>query len=180
MGLFDQVLGAIANPNQQGNQDQLGNILGTLQQVSNSRNLDASTTQTALSTVGSFVRSALQQQRQTQGERHVEDIVNQFGGTSPSTDAVRAVFNPSQQDQLVQVISQKTGISSQMIHSLLPMLVPIVLNFLKTGATQQNAGIGSSANSNSVLNSFLDADGDGDVDMGDAMMMAGRYMNQSR
>jgi hypothetical protein len=56
----------------------------------------------------------------------------------------------------------------------LPTLVPLALNFLKTGNSAQNPG----NSSNSVLNSFLDADGDGDVDLGDALQMAGKYLNQ--
>jgi hypothetical protein len=58
-----------------------------------------------------------------------------------------------------------------MIEQLLPVLVPIVLNFLKTGASSQSGG-------NSVLNSFLDADNDGDVDIADAMQMATRYLGR--
>lgn len=185
MGLFDQVLGAIANPNQQASPDQLGTILGTVQQLSNSRGMDAATTQTVLSTVGSYVRSSLQQQRQTQGNSQVEQIVNHFGGTQPNQDAVQAVFSPHQQSQVIEAVAQRTGINPQMIQTLLPILVPLVLNFLKTGAGRSSAPTAGSrptagSQSNSVLNSFLDADGDGDVDMGDAMQMAGRYMNQPR
>jgi hypothetical protein len=53
---------------------------------------------------------------------------------------------------------------------MLPTLVPLALNFLKTG----NNGQGS----NSVLSSFLDADGDGSFDMGDAMQMASGFLNR--
>ncbi|MFM7425683.1 MAG: hypothetical protein ACKO7W_11940 [Elainella sp.] len=41
------------------------------------------------------------------------------------------------------------------------------------------AGVpGSQTGNNTVLDSFLDADGDGDVDIGDAMSMAGCFLNQ--
>jgi hypothetical protein len=50
-------------------------------------------------------------------------------------------------------------------------VVPLVLNLLKTGSNQQQ----SASTSNSVLNSFLDADGDGDVDIADAMRLGGQY-----
>jgi hypothetical protein len=60
------------------------------------------------------------------------------------------------------------------------MLVPIVLNLLKSGSSVHNpaAAQSASAGSNPVLNSFLDANGDGNVDIGDAMSMAGRYLSQ--
>jgi hypothetical protein len=56
---------------------------------------------------------------------------------------------------------------------MLPTLVPLLLNFLKTGAPIQDQ-----AGANPVLNSFLDSDGDGDVDIADAMRMAGGFLGQ--
>jgi hypothetical protein len=56
---------------------------------------------------------------------------------------------------------------------MLPILVPLVLKFLQSGNNTQNP-----QGSNPVLNTFLDADGDGDVDIADAMQMAGRYMGR--
>jgi hypothetical protein len=189
MGLFDQILGAIDSPNQQASPDQIGGILGTVQQLASSQGMDANTTQMAMSVLGGYVRSALQQQRQTQGVASAEAIVNQYGGTSPNPAAVQALFGGNQQNQVVQAITQRTGIPPQTIQMLLPVLVPLVLNLLKTGAstssTPANAptstaptAAGSSDVNNSVLSAFLDADGDGDVDVGDAMRLAGQFMNR--
>lgn len=181
MGLFDQILGAIDNPNQQASPVQLSNILGATQQLESSQGMDQGTAQTAMSVVGSYVRSALQEKRQTQGADRAEAIVNQYGGTTPSSDAVQALFGGNQQNQVIQAVSQRTGIPPQTIQMLLPILVPLVLNLLKTGSGNANAPASTSAaGGNSVLNAFLDADGDGDVDVGDAMRLAGRYMNQPR
>lgn len=174
MGLFDQILSAIDNPNQQANTNQLGNILGTVNQVANNYNIDPATTQTMLSMVGGYVRSALQQQQATAGNEQAQMMVNQYSGTTPNDQAVQALFPGQWQTQIIQEISQRTGINSQTIQSLLPILIPVVLNLLKTGSTTQNATQGG----NPVLNSFLDADGDGDVDISDAIQMAGRYMNR--
>jgi hypothetical protein len=172
MGLFDQILGAIDNPNQQANPDQLSAILNTVQQTASSQGVQPAATNDVMSMLGGYVRSALQQQATTGGRGQAEAIVNQFGGTSPSASALQAVFSPTQQQQVAQAISQRTGISSDAILAMLPMLVPVVLNLLKSGARNQQGG------SNSVLDTFLDADGDGDVDIGDAMAMAGRYLTQ--
>lgn len=57
MGLFDQILGAVANSNQQGSLGQLGSIISTVDQLSNSTGADASTIQSLLSVVGGQVRS---------------------------------------------------------------------------------------------------------------------------
>ncbi|WNZ21930.1 DUF937 domain-containing protein [Leptolyngbya sp. NK1-12] len=180
MGLFDQILSAVNNPNQQASPDQLGAILNTVQQLSNRQGLNPSTTQTAMSVVGSYVRSALQQQRNAGGNARAEAIVNQYGGTSPSLGALDALFSPAQQRQVADAVAQRTGISADQVIALLPILVPIVLNLLKQGSTTRtaNAPTANTTGSNSVLDSFLDADGDGDVDVGDAMSLAGRFLNQ--
>ncbi|HEY9630066.1 MAG TPA: DUF937 domain-containing protein [Coleofasciculaceae cyanobacterium] len=180
MGLFDQILAAIDNPSQQANPDQLSTILQTVQQAGSAQGVQPSATNDVVSMLGGYVRSALQQQAATGGRGQVESIVNQFGGTSPSTAALSAVFNPAQQQQVAQAISQRTGISADAILGMLPMLIPVVLNLLKSGAANQSGAVrpAGQGSSNPVLNSFLDADGDGDVDIADAMSMAGRYLGQ--
>jgi Bacterial protein of unknown function (DUF937) len=174
MGLFDQILGAVANPNQQGSLGQLGSILNTVNQLSNSTGADPSTIQSVLSVVGGQVRSALQQKQATEGNEAVESLVNQFAGTSPDPQAVDSVFSPSMQQQVAEVVAQRTGLDAGMIQQILPQVVPVVLNFLQSGANTQNPQSGG----NSVLNSFLDADNDGDVDIADAMQLASRHFGQ--
>jgi hypothetical protein len=174
MGLFEQIIGAVANPNQQGNIGQIGNIINTVQQLSNTTGADSGTMQTVFSIVGGQVRSALQQKRETDGNEAAEAVVNQFGGTSANYDAVASLFSPGMQQELAETVAQRTGLDANMIQQLLPMLVPVVLNVLKSGANTQNPLGGG----NPVLNSFLDADNDGDVDIADAMQMANRYMGR--
>jgi hypothetical protein len=169
MGLFDQILGAVANPNQQGSMGQLGTILNTVQQLSNTTGADPAAMQSVLSVVGGQVRSALQQKRETQGPEAVENFVNEYAGTSPNPQAVNSLFSPRVQQQVAQAASRYTGLDTSMILQVLPLLVPIVLNFLKSGANNQGSG-------NPVLNSFLDSDRDGDVDIADVMRMVGQYM----
>ena len=173
MSLFDQIINAIDNPGQQASPGQLGEILSTVQQLSNNSHTDPSTIQSVLSVVGSHARSALQEKRANEGEQQTQEFVNQFGGTQPSTQAVQLLFNTPQIQQIVAEVERRTGLSSTMIQSMLPMLVPLVLKFLQTGNST-----GNPQGSNPVLNSFLDADGDGDVDLADAMQMAGRYLGQ--
>lgn len=173
MALFDQIINAFDNPNQQGNPDQLSSIFSTVQQLSNNSNTNPSTMQSVLSIVGQHARSALQQKRATEGYEQTQDFVNQFGGTHPSNQAVNMLFSTPQLQQIVQEVGRRTGLDSNTIQAMLPMLVPIVLKLLQTGTSNQNP-----QGSNSVLNSFLDADNDGDVDIADALNMAGRYMGR--
>jgi Bacterial protein of unknown function (DUF937) len=174
MGLFDQILGAVANPNQQGSLGQLGSILSTVDQLSNSTGADPSTIQSVLSVVGGQVRSALQQKQATEGNEAVQSIVNQFAGTSPDPQAVDSVFPPGMQQQVAEIVAQRTGLDAGMIQQILPHVVPVVLNFLQSGANAQNPQSGG----NPVLNSFLDADNDGDVDISDAIQLASRHIGR--
>jgi hypothetical protein len=176
MGLFDQIVSAIDNPNQQANPSQLGGIINTVQQLSSAQGVDSSTTQTLLSSVGGYVRSALQQQA-AGGRSNAEAIVNQYSGTSPNAAAVQALFSPAQQQQVAQATSQKTGINAEIIVAMLPTLIPIVLQLLQSGASNQGSQA-AGGGSNSVLNTFLDSDGDRDVDIGDAISLASRFLNR--
>jgi hypothetical protein len=83
------------------------------------------------------------------------------------------LFGAPQIQQIVQEVERRTGLSSGTVQAMLPILVPIVLKFLQTGTSTT-----PSQGSNPVLNTFLDADGDGDVDIADALRMAGRHFGQ--
>jgi hypothetical protein len=174
MGLFDQILGAVANPNQQGSLGQLGGIINTVNQLSDRTGADPSTIQSVLSIVGGQVRSALQNKQATDGNEATQTLVNEYAGTSPNPQAVDSLFSSDMQQQVAEVAAQRTGLDTGMIQQLLPLAVPLVLKFLQSGANAQNPQAGG----NPVLNSFLDADGDGDVDIADALQMASRYMKQ--
>jgi Bacterial protein of unknown function (DUF937) len=171
MGLFDQILGAVANPNQQGNLGQLGGIINAVQQMSGNAGTDSSTMQTVMSVVGSQVRSALQDKQANEGPDAVNDLVNEYAGNSENPDAVASVFPSGMEQQVAQIAAQRTGLDPNMIQQMLPMIVPVVLNFLRSGASTSGGG-------NPILNSFLDSDGDGDVDIADAMRMASQYMGK--
>lgn len=171
MGLFNQIVNAINNPTQEASSGQLANIISTAQELGNNSGASFDQVQSVMSIVGNFTRSTLQQKRTTDGEQQVESLVNQFSGNVANTLAVQALFNAPQVEQMVQLAAEKTGLPSNTIKSMLPAIVPLVLNFLKTGNQVNSQG------TNNVLNSFLDADGDGDVDISDAMKMASRFIN---
>ena len=174
MGLFDQIINAIDNSNQEASSGQMATILSTMQQLSDSYGADPSTVQSVLSIVGNYVRGALQQKRSTDGNEEAQAVVNQYSGTYPNPQAVHTLFSPNQEDAIAQDAAQQTGLNVGTIQEMLPIVIPLVLNLLQTGTHQQNPQGGS----NPVLSAFLDADRDGDVDIADAMQMAGRYLSR--
>ena len=173
MGLFDQILASVSDPNQQGSNDQMGSILNTVQQLGGQHGTDPSTMQTLVSVVGGYVRSSLQETRDSAGPDQAQAIVNQFSGTSHNPQAVSALLNPIMQQQVVQDLMQRTGLNPQTIESMLPVLIPLALNLLQGGNNTQNPQAG-----NPLLNTFLDSNHDGNVDLGDALGMASQFMNR--
>lgn len=163
MGLFDQILGAVSNSNQPGGLDNLVNIAMAVKQLGNGVGADSSTMQSILSVVGKQVQSSLQTKQATEGSEAVENLVNQFAGTSADSQAVDSLFSPEIQAQVAKNASQGTNLDVNTIQKLLPSLVPLVLNFLQSGG-------------NPLLNKFLDVDGDGDVDIADAIKLASRFL----
>ena len=174
MGLLDQLMGAVANPNQQANPDQLSAIFNTVQQMSGNYGVESNATQAVLSALGGHVKTALQQQQQTVGTEGVAAIVNQVSGTHPNAGALDALFGGNQQ-QVVQSVSQQSGVNASTIQAMLPALIPLVMSVLQSGAMNQGGATGAGGG-NPILNAFLDGDRDGDTDLGDLMSMAGRFM----
>ena len=174
MGLFDQIIGAVSNPNQQASLGQLGSIINAVNQLGNATGTNPSTIQSVVGVVGNYVRSALQQKQASEGNEATQALVNQYAGTSSNPQAVSSLFPPQMQQQVAQVASQNTGLDAGTIVQLLPVIVPIVLNLLQSGANTQN----TQTSGNSVLNSFLDANGDGNVNVADALQLFSKYVGR--
>lgn len=172
MGLFDQILSAVNNPNLQANMGQLESIVSTVQNLSTTTGTDPGTIQSVVGIVGNYVRGALQQKRDTEGNESAQALVNEYAGTDFDSQAVNSLFSPDMQQQLAGVAAQRTGLDASTIQQLLPVVVPVVLKFLQSGTNVQNQA------GNPVLNNFLDADGDGDVDIADAIQLASRYVGR--
>lgn len=163
MGLFDQILGSVSQ--QSGGIGQLVGIANTFQQISNNTGTDTSTMQSVLSIVGQQVHSSLKAKQENEGTEAVENLINQFAGKSPDSGAVDSLFSPDTQQQVTEIASERTGLDGEVIQQLLPSLVPLVLKFLQSGG-------------NPLLSQFLDADGDGDIDIADAIQFMNRFLGK--
>ena len=171
MSLFNQILGAISDPSKEASQSQLTSIINTVQTLSQNYDANPSTIQTAMSVVGKYTKNALQEKRQEEGEVGTQKLISQFAGTTANNQILDLLFSTPQLNSLTQEVETKTNLNQGTIQSILPVLVPLILNFLKTGNDS-----GSSFTSNPILTSFLDKDGDGDVDIADAIQLAGKYI----
>jgi uncharacterized protein YidB (DUF937 family) len=168
MGLFFEMLNAINNPNQQGNVDQLSTIVNSVQQLGANRGVDASTLQTVLSTIGEYIRPALSQQNVTTGSQPLNNLVSQFTDTQADAGALPSFLTPQLQQQIVQGVSQRTGLNPTTLEALVPGLLPAAIGFLNMGAhTSGDRG------ANPILNAFLD----GDTDLGHVLKFSNRFLN---
>ncbi len=175
MSIFNQILSAINDPQKEASTNQLGSILDTVQQLSGNNQASSGAVESAMSIVGNYTKSALREKRNQGGASQVNQIINQFGGTRANSQVLSTLFNSSQLQSMIQQISSRTGLNAGTIQSMLPILVPLVLNLLKTGNSNSKSNM---QGNNSIASTFLDSDGDGDVDMGDAMRMASRYLGR--
>lgn len=171
MGLFDQVMKAVADPSRQANVSQLTQILGAAKQIANDNNADADTMQQTMSVVGGFVRSALNEKRQAEGDSAAQSLIEQ--GAANGAAIIPQLFNNAQLIEMVSAVTSKTNLNANQVQGILPMVMPLVMQFLSTGNAKQGA---PAVDNNPILAAFLDGDGDGDVDMGDMLSMAGKFM----
>lgn len=171
MGLFDQVMKAVADPSRQASASQLTSILGAAKQIAQQNNADSDTMQQAMSVIGGFVRSSLQEKRQTQGAEAAQALIEQ--GAANGAAVIPQLFNNAQMTEMIAAVTQKTNLNTNQVQGILPMVVPLVMRFLSTGNKKEGA---AATDNNPILTAFLDGDGDGDVDMGDMMGMAGKFM----
>jgi hypothetical protein len=168
MSLFDQILGAVNNPEQQGSMEQLGSLVNMAQQVSGQNGIDPAMMQTVMSLLGGTVQSGLQQHSETNGIDATQNLVQQLGASATAHPETIASFIPPEiQQQICGAIAQKTGLDAGLVQGMLPSLIPVAMNMLQGGASQSG---------NPLLNMFLDKNHDGQLDMGDAMGLAMQFM----
>ncbi|MBD6620395.1 DUF937 domain-containing protein [Komarekiella sp. 'clone 1'] len=171
MGLFFDVLSAINNPNQQGSVTQLESITNSIQQLIVSRGIQPSQVQNVMSVLGNALRPVLKQQQSALGSNQFQNLIGQVAGSGMGASSLQ-LLTPQLQQQIVQTVSQRTGLSPNVIQAALPALTSGVLALLNMGSTKPGT-----LGSNPLLNSFLDSDRDGNTDMGDVLKFANRFLN---
>jgi hypothetical protein len=164
MGLFFELLNSINDPKQSGNIDQLSGLLHAATTVSQQHNLDSGMMQTVLSAMSGPMQSALQ----NSGGDNPMDLLS--GLMSGNAGAIGQIFTPQLQQQMVQAVSQKTGINSSILQAAIPVLIPVVLNLFKMGGSSSSGKL----DTNSLLNTFLKGDR---ADLGQVMKYADRFLN---
>ncbi|MBF2064520.1 MAG: DUF937 domain-containing protein [Calothrix sp. C42_A2020_038] len=172
MSFFFDLLSAINNPNQQANVPQLASIINSVESLTTNRGIQPTQVQTMISIVGNMIRPVLKQQQTVIGSGRLENLISQVvtGGTSSS--AFASLISPELMQQISETVTQRTGMSPNLVQSALPSAISTVFGLLQMGAPQTGAW----GNSNPLLSSFLDSDENG-VDFGDVVKFANRFLH---
>ena len=139
--------------------------LGALAQLATNTGANQSTMTSALSVVGNYLAKSLKAKK-AEGE-NPEELMKQYSGNQPNPQAVDSIFSAGQKKELGEKLESQ-GVLSSNVSQVLAALVPIGLQFLQS-MNKEGSG-------NTMLKSFLDSDGDGDLDLADAMNIAGKFM----
>lgn len=172
MELFLNVLNAIHNPDRQGSMEQLETIFNTLNQVATKRGIESAQMQEIITALGRFLRPVLQHQQRMMGVQALENLIAQMTDTETTAATIHLLISPQLHQQIVQGISQKTGISANRLQSILPTIMTAVMGLLYMGASKP--GVSSS---NSVLSAFVDRDTE--LVLGDVLQSAESFLNSS-
>ena len=164
MGMFFELLNSINDPKQSGSIDQLSGMMDIVKSVSQKHDIDPATLQSVMSAMGDPMRSAIQAKTIGQSSNPMELLTTVLSG---NPTAISSLFTPALQQQMVQLVSQKTGVSSSVVQMIVPALIPVVMNLFKMGG-------GSGLTSNSLFSSFL---GGERADLGQVFEYADRFLN---
>lgn len=172
MSLFFDLLSSINNPNAQGSVSQLESVVGSLSSAAAAGGVNPTQLTGVLSSLGGLLQPALQQQ----GAGGLGGILGQFAsggltaGGSNSAAMLQSMIPPQLQQQLIQGVSQATGVSPSVLQGMLPTILSSVMGLLGMGAAKPGAEGG-----NPLLDTFLK--GGSGTDLGEVLKFANRFLN---
>jgi len=155
MKLFLNIINAIHNPDRQGSVDQLETIFNTVHQVAAKRGIESAQRQEIITALGRFLRPVLQHQQRMMGDKSLENLIAQMTDAETTAATIHLLISPQLYQQIVQGISQKTGISANTLQGILPTILTAVMGLLYIGASKPGA-----SSSNSILSVFVDREAD--------------------
>jgi hypothetical protein len=174
MSFFQTILDSIENPNHAGTQEDLSGLLNLAQALSLGQGQGAQQNlQPILGVLGTHLQDALSQQQQNNGRAAVQQTVTNLSQPGVGLQELENLFGQERFSGLINEISQRTGLNSQLIMGLLPMLIPVLMKLLATGNHQTD-----SQASNPVLNNFLGSSQNGGALLTEAFQLASRFLQR--
>ena len=194
MNFFDVLVSSIQDP-QAGTQKSdleslLGAFLGGAPQgaAPQARQIPPQAAEGLAGTIGSVLKPALREAGQQGGIEGIDALLGSLKQNANSPQALERTLGHDRMEQMVNKAQQKSGLPADAILSMLPVIIPAVVALLQSGSRQgaapsAQAGATAAAGdplaglaSNPLLKGFLDADGDGDVDMQDIVRLGSKFL----
>jgi uncharacterized protein YidB (DUF937 family) len=186
--LFDAILTSIQDPSRNTQQSDLTTLLKALAGGGAEASAVPSNAAEGLAgTIGHFLKPMLKETAQTGGIESVNALLEAIKANATSPEKLEQTLGQSRMEQMVSNAQQQSGLSMDTILRMLPVILPAVIALLQSGTRTAAADAPASAAapaadplaslaSNPILKSFLDSDGDGDVDMQDLVRMGSKFL----
>jgi hypothetical protein len=172
MSFFQTILDSIENPNHAGNQQDLSGLLNVAQALPLGQGAQQNL-QPILGVLGAHLQDVLSQQQQNSGQAAVQQTVTNLSQPGVGVQQVQNLFGQERFNGLIDEISQRTGLNSQLVLGLLPMLIPVLMKLLATGNHQSDPQA-----PNPVLNNFLGTSQNGGALLTEAFQLASRFLQR--
>jgi len=172
MSFFQSILASIENPDHAGSHQDLSGLLNLAQAIPLGQGAQQNL-QPILGVLGAHLQDALAEQQQNNGQAAVQQTVTNLSQPGVGLAEVENLFGQERFNGLINEISRRTGLNSQLILDLLPLAIPVLMKLLATGnhQTQPQAP-------NPVLNNFLGSNQNGGALLSEAFDLASRFLRR--
>src|SRR5205807_1169633 len=123
--------------------------------------------------LGAHLQDVLNQKQQNSGQAAVQHTVTNLSQPGVGVQQVQNLFGQERFNGLIDEISQRTGLNSQLVLGLLPRLIPVLMKLLATGNHQSDPQA-----PNPVLNNFLGSSQNGGALLTEAFQLASRFLQR--
>jgi hypothetical protein len=172
MSFFQTILDSIENPNHAGSQQDLSGLLKLAEALPLGQGAQQNL-QPILGVLGSHLQDALNQQQQNSGQAAVQQTLSNLSQPGIGLQQVETLFGQERFKGLIDEISQRTGLNSQLILGLLPMVIPAVMKLLATGNHQTDPQA-----PNPVLSHFVGSNQNGGELLTEAFQFASQFLKR--
>ena len=192
MNFFEVLVSSIQDPQAGTQKSDLEGLLGALlggapgTTPTQARQIPSGAAEGLAGTIGSALKPALREAGQQGGIEGIDALLGSLKQNANSPQALERTLGHNRMEQMVNKAQQQSGLPTDAIGSLLPVIIPALVSLLQSGARTggaPSAQTGATAGdplaglaANPLLQSFLDSDGDGDVDMQDLVRLGSKFL----
>lgn len=187
MNFFETLVSSIQDPQAGTQKADLQGLLNALtgNQGATEAGVPPDAAQGVAGAIGSFLKPALREAGQSGGTEGIDALLGSLKQSANSPQQLEQTLGRERMQQLIGNAQQKSGLSPEAIVGMLPALLPAVVSLLQSGARAGTPAPGAAAAAgspmgalaaNPLLQSFIDSDGDGDVDMADLVAMGSKFL----